>query len=358
MYPKTYKRWSAQGEALIIPEGYHPVLGLKETESAIKLIKDSFQQKLAEKLNLSRVSAPISVLKRRGLNDYLSGREKPVDFTISSIREDAEIVQSLAKWKRNALAEYEFNHGEGLYTDMNALRPDEEVLDNLHSIYVDQWDWELIITNEERNLDHLMKIVKQIYSAIRETEKTIFAEYPALDFIELPEDIKFIHSEELLEEYPGLSPSDREDAVCEEYGAVFIIGIGAELDDGKPHDLRAADYDDWTSINENGRKGLNGDILVWYPLLGCSLELSSMGIRVDSDALLRQLEMKNEVWKKDIYFHRRLLEGELPLTIGGGIGQSRLCMLYLKKAFIGEVQASVWSDDLRSICRGNNIPVL
>ncbi|MFC1492466.1 aspartate--ammonia ligase [candidate division KSB1 bacterium] len=358
MYPKIYKRWSASGEALIIPERYHPYLGLRDTETAIKLIKDNFQLRLAENLNLSRVSAPISVLKKTGLNDNLSGTEKPVGFTVSSINEDAEIVQSLAKWKRNALADYDFNHGEGLYTDMNAIRPDEEILDNLHSVYVDQWDWERIISKEERSVEFLKEIVKRIYRAVKETEAAVFSEYPDVAFLELPEEIRFIHSEELLERYPGLTPKEREDAVCEEYGAVFIIGIGADLSDGHPHDLRAADYDDWSTFTQNGRQGLNGDILVWYPLLGCSFELSSMGIRVDKEALLRQLELKNEINKKDKYFHKRLLDGELPLTVGGGIGQSRLCMLYLKKTFIGEVQSSVWSDDLRQICSENNIPVL
>ncbi|MCP4723510.1 MAG: aspartate--ammonia ligase [bacterium] len=358
MYPKIYKRWSASGEALIIPERYKSYLSLRDTEAAIKLIKDSFQLSLAESLNLFRVSAPISVLKSTGLNDNLSGSEKPVGFTVSSIDEEAEIVQSLAKWKRNALADYEFEQGEGLYTDMNALRPDEEVLDNLHSVYVDQWDWERIICNKERSVDFLKEIVKRIYEAIKETEQNVFSEYPELAFLELPDEIKFIHGEELLDRYPGLTPKEREDAVCEEYGAVFLIGIGADLRDGNPHDMRAADYDDWSTSTENGRKGLNGDILVWYPLLGCSYELSSMGIRVNKESLQRQLEMKDEMYKRDLYFHKRLIDGDLPLTIGGGIGQSRLCMLYLKKAFIGEVQASVWSDDLRRICRENGIPVL
>ncbi len=358
MRTEKVRTWSLSREKLVIPQDYKPLLSLRETEKAIKVIKDSFQLKLAENLNLSRVSAPIALLKRTGLNDNLSGTERPVGFTVSSLNEDAEIVQSLAKWKRNALADYEFEHGEGLYTDMNAIRPDEEILDNLHSIYVDQWDWERIISREERDISFLKFIVKQIYRAIKDTERLVNDKFPELVNSELPDKIHFIHSEELLERYPGYSPAEREDAICRELGAMFVIGIGADLKDGKPHDERAADYDDWSTPTVNGKTGLNGDILLWNPKLECAFEISSMGIRVDEDSLRAQLDIKNESYKKEMYFHKRLLTGELPLTIGGGIGQSRLCMLFLKKAFIGEVQSSAWSDELRKICKENNIPVL
>ncbi len=358
MEKQDFKTIRITNEMLQIPSDYRPYLNLRETELAIKYIKDNFQINLAEKLNLSRVSAPIAVLKGTGINDHLSGWEKPVGFTVSSLNKDAEIVQSLAKWKRNALADYGFEHGEGLYTDMNAIRPDEEVLDNLHSIYVDQWDWERVISREERNLDFLKYIVRNIYKAIKETETLILKKYPVLNSFSLPEDIYFIHSETLQEKYPDLTPKERENAVCKEHGAVFLIGIGAELKDGKPHDGRAADYDDWTTGTKNGYKGLNGDILFWYPVLGSSFEISSMGIRVDKDALQTQLEIKNENYKKELKFHKRLLCDELPFSIGGGIGQSRLCMLFLRKIFVGEVQASIWSKDLREICAKHNVPVL
>lgn len=353
----TFISWSKSKESLVFPDKYEPVLDIRETERAIKLIKDNFQLKLAEKLNLSRVSAPILLLKNTGLNDHLSGIEKPVEFTISSLNRKAEIVQSLAKWKRNALAMYGFNPGEGLYTDMNAIRPDEEMLDNLHSVYVDQWDWELIINAVDRTTGFLKRIVNLIYSAIKETTVLVSESFPTLPGFSLPDEITFIHSEELLQKYPDMPPNEREKAVCREYGAVFIIGIGAELSDGAPHDNRAADYDDW-STEEVGRQGLNGDILFWNPLLECAYEISSMGIRVDRDSLLRQLKIKNEQHKQDFYFHKRLLNEELPLTIGGGIGQSRLCMYFLEKAFIGEVQVSIWSDELREFCRKNNVHVL
>ena len=345
-----------QGE-LIIPERYSASLDLRETERAIKFIKDTFQTRLAEELNLIRVSAPIIVLTRTGINDHLSGVERPICFDVSYMRESAEIVQSLAKWKRAALADYGLGHGEGLYTDMNAIRPDE-MLDNLHSIYVDQWDWERIISREERSLEFLDFIVRKIYRVIRELEKVVCEKFTEVPGPFLPDDIHFIHAEDLLSRYPGLPPDAREDAICREKGAVFVIGIGAELEDGKPHDERAADYDDWTTETGGDRRGLNGDILVWYPLLERAFELSSMGIRVDRESLLRQLEIKGEMNKVELYFHRRLLEGELPLTIGGGIGQSRLCMLFLRKAHIGEVQSSVWPDEIGSTCAANNILLL
>jgi len=342
---------------LTIPEGYKAYLDLRETEQAIKYIKDSFQVKLARELNLNRVSAPLMALSKTGVNDRLTGVEKPISFHVKDLNEQAEIVQSLAKWKRLALADYGFRHGEALYTDMNAIRPDEQ-LDNLHSIYVDQWDWEIVINEDERNLEFLRSIVQKIYKTIMEKEKEVCGKYKQLPGPFLPEKITFIHSEELQDRFPNLSPMERENAICKEKKAVFIIGIGAALKNGKPHDGRAADYDDWSTETGEGRKGLNGDILVWYPLLNCAFELSSMGIRVDKKSLLRQLEIKGETDKTNLYFHKRLLQGDLPLSIGGGIGQSRLCMLYLRKAHIGEVQASIWPDEMKDICRKNNLCLL
>ena len=342
---------------LNILKEYSPYLGLRETEKAIKFIKDNFQDRLAEELNLTRVSAPILVLRKTGINDYLTGKEKPIRFNVLNMNEEAEIVQALTKWKRVALADYGFAHGEGLYTDMNAIRPDE-ILDNLHSVYVDQWDWERIVSKDERNLDFLRLIVSKIYKVIREIEKLVCEKFEKLQAPFLPEEIHFIHSEDLLEMYPDLSPGKREDEICREKGAVFVIGVGAELKDGKSHDERAADYDDWTTETGKGRRGLNGDILVWYPLLRCAFELSSMGIRVDKNSLLEQLEIKGEQDNVGLYFHRRLLQEELPLTIGGGIGQSRLCMLYLGKAHIGEVQSSVWPDEMIERCKESKIFLL
>jgi aspartate--ammonia ligase len=336
---------------------YNSFLNLRETEEAIKYIKDSFQVNLAKELNLTRVSAPIVVLGRTGINDRLTGVENPVSFNVRDIHEKGEVVQSLAKWKRIALADYGFKHGEGLYTDMNAIRPDE-ILDNLHSIYVDQWDWERVINEEERNLEFLINIFEKIYKVMRETEEEVCQRYKQISGPFLPEMIHFIHSEELEERYPNLSPREREDVICKEDGAVFLIGIGAELRSGKPHDGRAADYDDWSTETGKGKRGLNGDILVWNPVLGCAFELTSMGIRVDEESLLRQLEIKGELSKAELDYHQRLLRGELPLTIGGGIGQSRLCMLFLRKAHIGEVQSSIWPDEMRDICKNNNISLL
>lgn len=344
-------------ERLKIPKDYSTYLNLRETEEAIKYIKNSFQNKLSEELNLARVSAPLFVLSRTGINDHLSGWEKPISFNITDINEEAEIVQSLAKWKRMALAEYGFKHGEGIYTDMNAIRPDEN-LDNLHSIYVDQWDWERIIKKQERDLEFLKNIVESIYKVISEVEKEVCQRYKQVPESFLPDKICFIHTEELEEMYPHLPPQERENTICSEKGAVFLIGIGAKLKNGKPHDGRAADYDDWSTETSKARKGLNGDILVWYPLLNCAFELSSMGIRVDKDSLLRQLEIKGELEKLKLPYHQSLLRGELPLTIGGGIGQSRLCMLFLRKAHIGEVQSSVWPDEMNKVCKSNNIFLL
>jgi aspartate--ammonia ligase len=342
---------------VIIPNQYQPLLDLKETEKAIRLIKEFFQVNLSFELNLMRVTAPLFVKAGTGINDDLNGIEKPVSFRIKALNGmSAEIVQSLAKWKRMMLAEYGFKQGEGLYTDMDAIRPDEE-LDNLHSLYVDQWDWERVISPEERNLEFLKGIVRKIYDVIKRTEKYVCHHYSVIQPI-LPQDITFVHSEELLEKYPELAPRERETAACREHGAVFIIGIGGDLKDGKPHDGRAPDYDDWSTPLDGGFRGLNGDILIYYPTLDAAYELSSMGIRVDAETLLRQLEITGETKRRNLLFHRRLLSGELPLSIGGGIGQSRLCMLYLRKAHIGEIQTSIWPDDMITKCRENNILLL
>ncbi len=342
---------------LLVPRGYRSVLDLKETERAIRLIKEFFQVNLAVELNLSRVTAPIFVRSGTGINDDLTGVERPVRFNIGDMDDaQAEIVQSLAKWKRMMLADYGFERGGGLYTDMNAIRADE-TLDNLHSLYVDQWDWERVISNEERNLDFLKHIVRKIYGVITRTERYIAQQYPTLGPI-LPEEITFIHSEELVDRYPRLTPAEREKEICREYGAVFVIGIGADLKDGRPHDGRAPDYDDWSTETGDGHRGLNGDILVNYPLLGDAYELSSMGIRVDPETLVRQLEISGNTDRKKLLFHRRLLAGELPLSVGGGIGQSRLCMFYLRKAHIGEIQASIWPEDMVRECKANNIVLL
>ncbi len=344
--------------SLRVPEGYEPILDLKETEKAIRLIKEFFQVNLAVELNLIRVTAPIFVPSGTGINDDLSGVERPVRFKIGSMDDaEAEIVHSLAKWKRMMLADYGFQRGTGLYTDMNAIRADE-TLDNLHSLYVDQWDWERIISQEERTLDFLRYIVERIYRVITRTERYIAQQYPALGEPILPEDITFVHTEDLRDRFPHLTPAERELEICREHGAVFLIGIGADLKDGVPHDARAPDYDDWTTETGDGKKGLNGDILVHYPLLDVAYELSSMGIRVDPESMKRQLTISGNVERKSLLFHRRLLAGELPLSIGGGIGQSRLCMFYLRKAHIGEIQVSIWPDEMVRKCRANSIFLL
>lgn len=339
---------------LHLPKNYKSPLGLKETEAAIKFIKDHFQNNFAKSLGLIRVSAPMVVTKKSGINDYLNGIERPARFVVKNFGEEAEIVQSLAKWKRAALADYGLDHGKGLYTDMNAIRPDE-FLDNLHSVYVDQWDWEMAIHGNDRNLEFLKTIVRRIYRVIKKTERAAHRKYRKLGGPFLPERIHFIHSEDLEKRYPGLSPREREHAICGEKKAVFIIGIGAPLRNGVPHDGRAPDYDDWCTETGGGKRGLNGDIIVWYPVLNCAYELSSMGIRVDKKSLTEQLKLRGA----DILpYHRRLLRGGLPLSIGGGIGQSRLCMLFLKKAHIGEVQSSVWPDGMIRACRERNIRLL
>ncbi len=342
---------------LKIPRSYKNLLDVKDTEIAIRQVKDFFQTNLAFELNLIRVTAPLFVKAGTGINDDLNGVEKPVSFKIRAFNDNnVEIVQSLAKWKRLMLADLGFQPGTGLYTDMNAIRPDE-YLDNLHSLYVDQWDWERVISKKERNLEFLKFIVKKIYDVIRRTEKYISYMYPVIKPV-LPETITFIHSEDLYEKYPDLTPAERENEICKEHGAIFLIGVGADLPDGKPHDGRAPDYDDWTTPTDSGHVGLNGDIIVYNPVLKCAYELSSMGIRVDRAALLRQLKIRNCEDRKELYFHKRLLSGELPLSIGGGIGQSRLCMFYLRKAHIGEIQSSIWPDDMIKKCRENNIVLL
>lgn len=340
----------------IIPENYQSILDVIETEKEIKLIKDFFQINLAETLNLKRITAPLFVKAGTGINDDLTGVEQPISFNIKNMSNTkAEIVQSLAKWKRLTLAFLKIKEGEGIYTDMNAIRPDE-TLDNLHSLYVDQWDWERVISKKERNLGFLKSIVKRIYLVLKKTEHFVYTNYPEIKPI-LPEEIFFIHSKELERRYPELSPVEREDAICKECGAVFIIGIGAPLNNGHPHDGRAPDYDDWTTPTEKGL-GLNGDIIIWYPVLKKAFEISSMGIRVDQQALVKQLEITGTMERKELYFHKKLLRGELPLCIGGGIGQSRLCMFFLRKAHIGEIQSSIWPNEIIEECQKNKIFLL
>jgi len=310
-------------------------------EQAISYLKEDFQEKLATLLNLRRVTAPLFVLSGTGINDDLNGIERAVSFPIKDMQDcRAEVVHSLAKWKRMKLGEYNMPPGYGLYTDMNAIRADEE-LDNLHSLYVDQWDWERTMTADQRNLDFLQETVRVIYSSLIETEKLVYRIYPHIKPV-LPSEITFIHSEDLQRQYPQLSPPERENKVTEKFGAVFIIGIGGILADGQKHDGRAPDYDDWSTPTQPGYHGLNGDILLWNPVLQRSFEISSMGIRVDKTALLRQLDLAGCPERKELMFHRALLEDRIPLSIGGGIGQSRLCMFFLRCAHIGEVQVSIW----------------
>jgi aspartate--ammonia ligase len=334
---------------LIKPKHYTPLLSLQQTEQGIKKVKEYFQQNLSSELRLRRVTAPLFVLKGMGINDDLSGTERPVSFPIKDLDDaKAEVVHSLAKWKRLTLSEYQIKPGYGIYTDMNAIRADE-CLGNLHSLYVDQWDWEQVITAENRNIDFLKSTVERIYAAMLRTEFMVCEAYPQIKPFLAPE-VHFIHAEELRQRYPELTPKERENRITKEYGAVFIIGIGAPLGDGKEHDLRAPDYDDYTTPGVNGLPGLNGDLLVWNEVLDRAIELSSMGIRVDKEALLRQLKMAGQEQRKELYFHKRLLDGTLPLSIGGGIGQSRLCMVYLQKAHIGEIQASIWPEEMRKEC--------
>ena len=330
----------------VIPQGYSPKLGLRDTEIAIKKVKDFFERDLAIQLNLTRVSAPLFVDRESGLNDNLSGKERPVSFDLLS-GENFEIVHSLAKWKRYALKEYDFEVGEGLYTDMNAIRRDEET-DNIHSLYVDQWDWEKVIRHEDRTEETLRETVRSIYDALRHTENYIIHEYKFIGKL-LPKEITFITAEELEERYPTYTDKQREYAAAKEYGAIFLMHIGGALKSGKPHDSRAPDYDDWT---------LNGDIIVYYPVLDIALELSSMGIRVDEEAMIRQLTIANCLDRKELPFHKALLDGKLPYTMGGGIGQSRLCMFFLRKVHIGEVQSSYWPPETVRICASKGITLL
>ena len=334
--------------SLIIPKNYNPVLSVRETQEAIKYIRDTFQHEFGKELHLSRISAPLFVEKSSGLNDNLNGFESPVHFSMNAIPdEDIEVVHSLAKWKRMALKLYGFSNHEGLYTNMNAIRKDEE-LDNLHSAYVDQWDWERIITKDERTENILKSHVRRIFKVIKHMEHEVWYKYPQA-VAKLPDDIHFFTSEELLQKYPGCDPKERENKICKEYGCVFIMQIGDKLSDGKPHDGRAPDYDDWQ---------LNGDILFWFPPLNRALEISSMGIRVDEKSLAEQLEKAGCQQRASLPFHKMLLEGKLPYTIGGGIGQSRLCMLLLNRAHVGEVQASIWPDEMVQQCKEHNIILL
>ncbi len=333
---------------LILPQDYDPRLSVRETEAAIKYIRDTFQKELGSQMNLERISAPLFVARSSGLNDNLNGVERPVSFDMPSLPgEEMEVVHSLAKWKRMALHEYGFQVGEGLYTNMNAIRRDEEP-DNLHSCYVDQWDWEMVIRKEERTTEKLMEVVRQIFKIIKHMEHEVWYKYPQA-VKKLPEEIHFITSQELEDRYPDLSPKERENRITKELGCVFLMQIGDKLKSGKPHDGRAPDYDDWQ---------LNGDILFWYETLGCALEISSMGIRVDEKSLAEQLVKAGCPERAELPYHKMLLEGELPYTIGGGIGQSRLCMLLLDRAHIGEVQAGIWPEEMRENCREHGIILL
>lgn len=343
--------------SLIIPSRYKRKLLTETTEIAIKQIKEQFQVTLSDALKLRRVTAPLFVESGTGINDDLNGTENAVSFTIDAMNgQKAEVVHSLAKWKRTRLADYDIAPGFGIYTDMNAIRTFED-LDNIHSLYVDQWDWEKTISPSDRNLDYLKKTVREIYGAIKHIENEIFRIYPHITPT-LPDDITFIHSQELLDRYPDLSPRQREAEVANKYGAVFIIGIGAELSDGKAHDGRAPDYDDWSTPNSDGYIGLNGDIILWNRVLGIPFEISSMGIRVNPESLHRQLELSGCSDRSELTFHRTLIDGKLPDSIGGGIGQSRLCMFILQKAHIGEVQASIWPHEQIELCRRAGIDLL
>ena len=332
---------------MIYPKDYSSKITLRETQKAIKTVKDTFQSNLSKALNLYRITAPIMVTKASGINDDLNGVERKVHFTMKTVAGEAEVVQSLAKWKRMALYKYGFEHGEGIYTDMNAIRRDDDT-DNLHSMFVDQWDWCRVISKEERNTEFLKEIVKKIVGAIADTNEAVKKEYPALSF-EMNRDVFFITTQQLEDLYPDLTPKQREDEIVKAHGTVFIMQIGGLLKSGQKHDGRAPDYDDWE---------LNGDILAWNSVLGCAFEISSMGIRVDAESLHRQLEAENCLEREQFPFHKGILDGTLPLTIGGGIGQSRLCMLLLEKAHIGEVQCSVWNDEMRDECKAHNIILL
>lgn len=335
-------------ENLVIPQGYRSELGIKQTQGAIKHIKDHFERQLAKQLNLTRVSAPLFVRPESGLNDNLNGVERPVRFGIKDQNEaEVEIVHSLAKWKRMALRQYGFSYGEGLYTDMNAIRRDEDT-DNIHSIFVDQWDWEKIILKDERNEETLKSVVRSVYQALKDTEHYIADKYDYIDEI-LPRHISFVTTQELENMYPDSTPKEREYQIAKLKGAVFIMQIGGTLASGERHDGRAPDYDDWS---------LNGDIIVYYPVLDIALELSSMGIRVDEDTLVKQLELSGCMERAELPFQKALINRELPYTIGGGIGQSRICMFFLRKAHIGEVQSSIWPEDVRAEALSHGLALL
>ena len=342
---------------LFIPKNYKSILDLYQTEQAIKQLKDFFQMNLSSELRLRRVTAPLFVKKGTGINDDLNGIERPVSFPMKDLGDNvAEIVQSLAKWKRLALADLQLQEGFGIYTDMNAIRPDEE-LTNMHSLYVDQWDWERVINNNDRKLEFLKYIVRKIYSVVIRTEFFISENYLEIE-PQLPEEITFVHAEELAKKYPSLTPRERENEEAKKYGAIFVIGIGGEMPNGEIHDGRAPDYDDWTTPTVSGFKGLNGDIILWNRVLNRSFEISSMGIRVDKKVLMEQLKIRGLEERKNLMWHKMLLNDELPLTVGGGIGQSRLCMYFLRKAHIGEIQSSIWPDEMIDTCKVNGIHLL
>lgn len=342
---------------LALPAGYKPVLSVKETEQAIIRIKDFFQLSLSTELNLTRVTAPLFVQRGKGINDDLNGVERPVHFPVKDMDEQQlEIVHSLAKWKRLKVTDLGLGKGFGIYTDMNAIRADEE-LDNIHSLYVDQWDWELAMDENDRNVEFLVNVVKKIYRCLKRTEFYIYDNHPSI-VPQLPEDIFFIHAEDLFRQYPGMTAKERENEITQKKGAVFIIGIGGPLPDGNLHDGRAPDYDDWITESGNGKRGLNGDLLVWNAVLGQALELSSMGIRVSPDTMKDQLAFRGCPERASLYFHKKLLDGKLKQTIGGGIGESRLCMFFLRKAHIGETQVSVWPDSMIESCIKAGIPLL
>ncbi len=334
-------------DGLILPEGYKSPLSLRETQKAIKITKDTFQNSLAKSLNLDRITAPVIVTADSGINDDLSGVERKVSFDMLNIGGTAEVVQSLAKWKRMALYRYGYSSGEGIYTDMSAIRRDDKG-DSIHSIYVDQWDWERVVDSDDRNLDFLKEIVVKIVNCLADTKDAVNAAFPALTRT-INRDVYFITSQELADMYPHLTSKERENAIVKEHGTVFLMQIGDKLRSGEKHDDRAPDYDDWA---------LNGDILVWNDVLGIAFELSSMGIRVDSESLKSQLEKCDATDRLKFPYHKGIIDGTLPLTIGGGIGQSRICMLMLEKAHIGEVQVSIWPQEMVDICKENNIVLL
>lgn len=340
---------------LVLPKEYHSQLDVISTARAVQQMKRIFEANLEKQMQLSRVSAPLFVQKGTGINDDLNGMDFPVSFDINAMEIQAEVVQSLAKWKRIALAEYELPVHEGIYTDMHAIRPNE-VPDNLHSIFVDQWDWELHIKKEDRNIDFLRQTVRKLFDIIKKAEAFMEEKYGITP--ELPDDIFFIHAEELLQRYPNLSAEQREAEIAREYGAVFLIGIGGSLSNGRSHDDRSPDYDDWSTLNSDGFYGLNGDILVWSSVLGRALELSSMGIRVDKESLLRQLALKDKNERLKLHFHQLMMNDRLPLCVGGGIGQSRMAMYLLKKAHVGEISAGLWPEEMIHLCKANGIKLL